>query len=187
MSEQLLIQHCAPTLAGIKTGNIFSCRYTALDEVTAQLDSLNMRLSSKGVRLLLLRYSNTRVLIYVYRPDRLSMDLRASGTRDILRRCGYDYACTEQCVVHLIDRLRQFDEFPHEIGCFLGYPPEDVQGFIENRSDCKYTGTWKVYGDVGKAKRMFAQYKKCTDLYRRQWEKGISLDRLAVRKINFWI
>ena len=25
MSEDLLIRHCSPTLAGIKTGNLFSC------------------------------------------------------------------------------------------------------------------------------------------------------------------
>ena len=35
--------------------------------------------------------------------------------------------------VHLIHRLRSEGEFPHEIGLFLSYPPEDVLGFICNR------------------------------------------------------
>ena len=27
MSEELLVMHCSPTLAGIKTGNLFSCSF----------------------------------------------------------------------------------------------------------------------------------------------------------------
>ena len=29
---------------------------------------------------------------------------------------------------------RKIDEFPHDIGLFLGYPPEDVLGFITNKA-----------------------------------------------------
>ena len=35
----------------------------------------------------------------------------------------------------LIKRLNEDAEFPHEIGLFPGYPPEDVRGFIENRAE----------------------------------------------------
>ena len=28
MQKLLLVTHCAPTLAGIKTGNLFNCHYT---------------------------------------------------------------------------------------------------------------------------------------------------------------
>ncbi len=72
-------------------------------------------------------------------------------------------------------------EFPHEIGLFLSYPPEDVRGFIKNRrSGCKLVGTWKVYGDEENAKHKFDLYKKCTDTYRRQWADGKTLSELAV-------
>lgn len=27
MSEEMLVRHCAPTLAGLKTGNLFSCEF----------------------------------------------------------------------------------------------------------------------------------------------------------------
>lgn len=75
MSEQLLIRHCSPTLAGIKTGNMFSCTYTEPSEVKEYVRSLNGRLKHKGLRVLPLRYSGQRVLIYVYRPSKLSKDL----------------------------------------------------------------------------------------------------------------
>lgn len=41
----------------------------------------------------------------------------------------------------------------------LGYPAEDVQGFIENETkECKCVGCWKVYGDVEQAQKKFEQY-----------------------------
>ena len=47
----------------------------------------------------------------------------------------------------LIDKLNS-DNFPHEIGIFLGYPLKDVVGFMGygKYKFCK-TRYWKVYGD----------------------------------------
>ena len=81
----------------------------------------------------------------------------------------------------MIRRLRQSGEFPHEIGLFLGYPPEDVQGFITQGPDCcKCSGCWKVYGNEDQARKKFAQYKKCTQIYCRLWAAGSSVERLTV-------
>ena len=53
----------------------------------------------------------------------------------------------------LIRRLQDEAEFPHEIGLFLSYPPEDVQGFIDHHArDFKLSGLWKVYGDEAYAR-----------------------------------
>ena len=72
-------------------------------------------------------------------------------------------------------------EFPHEVGLFLSYPPEDVKGFIENRAaNAKCTGVWKVYGDERQARQAFAKYKKCTQVYCERWQSGSGLDKLAV-------
>ena len=72
-------------------------------------------------------------------------------------------------------------EFPHEVGLFLSYPPEDVKGFIENRAaNAKCTGVWKVYGDERQARQTFDRYKKCTQTYCERWRSGVELDRLAV-------
>ena len=36
--------------------------------------------------------------------------------------------------------------FPHELGLLLGYPAEDVRGFMGiGYKKCLYTGYWKVY------------------------------------------
>lgn len=78
-------------------------------------------------------------------------------------------------------RLRENKDFPHEIGLFLGYPPLDVEGFINNRKDeLKCTGYFKVYSDKAKALKLFAQYKKCTEVYSKLVQKGRSIERLTV-------
>ena len=83
--------------------------------------------------------------------------------------------------MHLIRRLCEYEEFPHEIGLFLGYPPEDVYGFIENKADgFKCVGCWKVYGDARAAQKTFARYKKCSDIYAVQYANGRSIERLTV-------
>ena len=93
----------------------------------------------------------------------------------------YPVENTARCVVKLLDRLRQEGCFPHEIGLFLGYPSEDVRGFMENGPRCcKCCGYWKVYGDEEKAGRVFAQYEKCTRIYCEKWMEHRSIDKLTV-------
>lgn len=63
MSEELFVSQCAPTLAGVKTGSLFSCPYETREDVTAEVRRLNRALVPKGLRLLPLRYSEKRVLM----------------------------------------------------------------------------------------------------------------------------
>ena len=99
----------------------------------------------------------------------------------LLEESGYPCHSAGQCVACLIRRLRENDEFPHEIGLFLSYPPEDVRGFIENKA-CRFkcAGLWKVYGDEERAKELFRQYKRCTDRCCALWRAGSGLAQLAV-------
>lgn len=181
MSEELLVRHCSPTLAGMKTGNIFSCSYTNSSDLRDFLRRLNQTLVKKGLRVLPLRIQQNCALIYVYRPQRLKKDLGHHIAEKLLRERNYDLNSSNACVLELIKRLKEYDEFPHEIGLFLGYPPEDVNGFIENKAGgCKCVGCWKVYGDEEKAKSLFAKYKKCTDVYTRKWTDGRTVEQLTV-------
>lgn len=181
MSDQLIIRHCSPTLAGIKTGNIFTCRFTSREELTQQLRRLNKCLGCKGLRILPLRIGASTALIYIYRPVRLEQDLSCREASEILDRCGYELASANRCVVNLVNRIKESGDFPHEIGLFLGYPPEDVRGFMDhNARDFKCVGCWKVYGDEEKAKTLFAKYKHCTSCYLNQLRKGNTIQQLAV-------
>lgn len=181
MSEGLFVKHCSPTLAGIKTANLFSCTYSTKGEVEEALRRLNRSLGHKGLRAIALRYSEHKVLIYVYRPSRLKKDLSRREAKEILLQNGYTSENPNVCLRMLAGKLQQRADFPHEIGLFLGYPPEDVRGFIDNHAEnYKCTGCWKVYGDADAARVLFARYKKCTDIYCKQWSMGKSIERLTV-------
>jgi len=182
MSDELLVRHCSPTLAGMKTGNIFNCRYADRDELKRELRELNKRLRKKGLRLVPLRYSEGIALLYLYRPCALGRDLSVQAARDILRSQGYVEETPTKCLHCLMRRICESEDFPHEIGLFLGYPPEDVSGFIENREDFKCVGVWKVYGNADAAKRTFEKYRKCTRVYCDRFACGASIDRLALAK-----
>ena len=181
MSEEMIINHCSPTLAGIKTGALFNCAYPSEREMRLAVRSWNKTLSPKGLRVLPLRYNGRTALIYIYRPAMLSIDLKNETARRLLAECGYVSETPEGCIVQLMRRFAECDKFPHEIGLFLGYPPEDVCGFIANKA-CGYkcAGSWKVYGDEETAKKTFAKIEKCTRCYCRQHAKGTGIERLAV-------
>ena len=181
MSEDLLIHYCSPTLAGIKTGNLFSCACPSRKDLTRDLCRLNKKLVPKGIRVLPLRVCKGRALIYAYRPNALESDLTDHRARALLLKYGYVPENPNGCVVHLIHRLRSEGEFPHEIGLFLSYPPEDVLGFICNRAcNHKCVGCWKVYGDEQTARNIFEKYEMCSKIYSRQWQQGKSIEQLTV-------
>ena len=185
MSEEMIVRHCSPTLAGLKTGNLFSCSYRDSEEVLGFLRRWNTILKEKGIRLLPLRLKNGKALIYVYRPSQLDKDFRDDGVCELLTQQGYCADNCQHCVVRLIHKLRESAEFPHEIGLFLGYPAVDVRGFIRH-GECKCTGLWKVYeSDVPQAQRTFARCRHCTKAYLQRNREGWDLSRLTIRPGQF--
>ncbi len=188
MSEEMVIKHCSPTLAGLKTGSMFTCQCGRQEMIDLEIETLNGKLSSKGVKVMLLRKRDGRALIYVFRPEALISDLKNELTCSLLKERGYCCDDPAKCIGNLINRLSQpghRDDFPHEIGLFLGFPPEDVAGFIENGAkDCKCSGYWKVYGDEEKARNLFRRFKKCTQIYSDCFKKGYSLEKLTVIRKN---
>lgn len=185
MSEEAMVRNCAPTLAGIKTGNLFSYPYESAEAMRDSVRFWNRRLHCKGVRILPLRYRKNQALIYLYRPSHLADDLHNDEAKQILQHCGYTTAHADKCIAVLIKRLKESDDFPHEIGLFLGYPPEDVSGFIAHRAcDYKCAGCWKVYGDVKKCRQLFAKYKQCTRIYESCLHHGADVVSMTVSERN---
>ena len=120
MSEEELIENAAPTLAGIKTGRLFTCRFDSQEQPRKDLRKLNALLLPKGLRIIPLRMVRGRILIYVYRISRLGEDLAKQEAREILKQRGYNASSIESCLAVLFKKLREEEDFPHEIGLFLG-------------------------------------------------------------------
>ena len=182
MSEEMVIRCCAPTMASLKTGNMFACPFESHAQMTDELRRLNRRLGHKGLRILPLRWRDGKALLYLYRPGMLERDLRNPLARKLLSECGYACGNAQACLIRLISRLRTEEDFPHEVGLFLGYPPADVEGFMHRRDSFKLCGLWKVYDDAESALRQFAQCRHCTKVYLDCLARGFTLDRLAVAR-----
>lgn len=182
--EDLLIEHCSPTLAGVKTANLF-CYCESNDENICKIAEVwNRNLEKYGIGLAVIKkcFVSNHYLIYVYRKKALAKDLENVGVKTFLAQNGYE-SCQEidDYLLVLSGKLSESDSFPHEIGLFLGYPLNDVIGFIKNKGKNYYfCGFWKVYENPQEAQRCFEQFRKCTEIYKEMYQRGRSIIQLAV-------
>lgn len=182
MSDRFLVEHSSPTLAGLKTGSLFSVSLISREDLNRELRELNARLSGKGLRAVPMRCAGGRALIYLYRPDHLKRDLESTEAGNILKSLGYPCGSVNRCVAALEKQFRRGGAFPHEVGLFLGYPSEDVLGFMRDpHRGYKCVGFWKVYGDVERARNLFRRYQSCRAAYAECLRRGKSLEQLIVR------
>jgi hypothetical protein len=181
MSDLQLIRNCAPTLAGIKIANLFSTKERETARIAYWLKRWNGELNDKGVFVRCLRKRSETALIYVYRPKALHARTLQPEAARILDRLAYPEGGIESKLDHLSMHLNQKEDFPHEIGVFLGYPIDDVCAFMEKKGrHYKCSGYWKVYGDEEKAKACFTKYRRCTICYLRRYQNGGTLRQLTV-------
>lgn len=154
--------HTAPTLLGIKCASLFSLSSSEFD-LAFHSQYFNRRTAALGLASRILCSCKNRSLILVYSREQLAKRLVDSSVKVILERYGYTSDMTvDECLDRLSERIGESESFPHEIGVFLGYPVEDVIGFIENKGEnFKLCGAWKVYGSVENARRTFADYDRC--------------------------
>ena len=176
MLELKLVEHCAPTLAGLKTANLFNYKCSDMDTLIEELRAESRKLNKKGVFIEILKRNQTGVLLYVYRKKKLEEDFAKPGVAELMQKYGYKNRDIQDCIAHLQSSFQNRDCFPHEIGLFLGYPLEDVVGFIEQGGkNCKCSGIWKVYCNECEARKQFAKFEKCKDVYVRQFINGRSI------------
>ena len=185
--ETVMIEQCAPVLAGLKPAGLFRYETRNRADLARRVAGWNAQLNPKGLQVRVLRgcIATRQYLVYVYRESKLRAVLAQPQVRDFLCREGYtlpeqsdDYA---PLLRQLSRRLCCEADFPHEIGVFLGYPLYDVVGFIENAGrNFTCCGCWKAYGNAKEAEKTFCRYKKCREIYSRLWENGRSVLQLTV-------
>ena len=138
MPERVLIETCSPTLAGMKPANLISLPYQNEEQARADIREMNRIFVRKGLRAVPLNFRKSHVLLYLYRPASLKQEFAGERVRSFLEPLGYDCSDADRCVVKLGEKIRagrDSAEFPHEVGIFLGYPLEDVEGFIHHKEE----------------------------------------------------
>ncbi len=153
--ETYLATHCAPVLLGKKPAALTAKKYLPDDCDWAALVRY-------GIHILPLSRLKAHTLIMVFRPTLIQKNLSNDIAMKALQGLGYPvWEGWKAQVEHLERRFLESEEFPHEVGFFLGYPPEDVLGFMNCDGECKLCGQWKVYGDVNTAVKLFEEYRNC--------------------------
>lgn len=178
--EQLMVEQCAPTLAGVKVGSLF--RINGLAEARTSIRFWDQTLAPLGLRVTALKecHRSDACMVYVYRENWLRRHLRKPRISEFLESLGYDTSQGIEMLHQLSHRFCLEQEYPHEIGVFLGYPLEDVIGFITHRGrNFTCCGQWKCYGDPAAAQKRFQRYRDCTAELKQRYDQGEALHQLV--------
>jgi hypothetical protein len=105
-----------------------------------------------------LRESEGGVLVLIFRRRTLARKVLTGIPARYLLSLSYPVASgLDPCLAELKSRFAIPGQFPHEVGIFLGYPPEDVISFCSGKTSPHVCpGYWKVYHRPERARRTFA-------------------------------
>ncbi len=159
------VLHCtAPSLCGIKPASLLSVNQETLFNQYAKILEWSSELKNQNIFIKIIRRSKSLYLIFIYDKSLLEKTIFSIQTQKYLIQKNYDLSLGFDAVLgELLYRLSSVQEFPHEIGIFLGYPLEDVLGFeVNSGCNCKYCGFWSVYGNVEDAKIKMKEFKECS-------------------------
>lgn len=191
-----LVRLAGGVIAGVKPAALFSIpmkafsagqwRWLVRHALDEALRAYAESLPDYGVSLSVLYRTDRRVYLLVWRPEMLARAFEDPELMAILREAGYRGSDVDELIVELRRRLVAYyvassegspAQFPHEIGVFLGYPAEDVRGFLEGReATCK--GAWHAYGDAQVARSRFRVLEMHERRCRARFDAGESLGAL---------
>ena len=159
--DDYLSFYCAPCLLGHKCANLFSIPFSMYRNGADRI----AKLQNDGFILKLLYTLNNKVHLLLYSQNFMLKTLASREVKKALHFFGYE--CLGQDALQMLfEKLKFFSnkmdsQFPHEIGLFLGYPPQDVLQYYVNKGEGYiFSGYWKVYTNPLWAKAKFLQYDK---------------------------
>lgn len=164
LGYELLALYCSQVLANIKPSNLFTISNIVYD-VDKLIETWNEDFNKYDIYFQILSKRERTSSILCFRKCLLQESLNYEKTKNFLKTCGYNTSNIDSCTSCLKKRFLE-NEFPHEIGLILGYPYDDVKGFIENKGrNYLYSGYWKVYKDKEDKCKLFDLYDKIRRIY----------------------
>lgn len=172
-----VVTQCAPLLQGIKIANLLIVRLFDKENVIA--------LFKKTRFSCLVLYEETeKVIFLVYLKDSLKLYLERKEVSKLMNKFGYYEKKLELILHHFALNYAKYRNhiinFPHEMGLILGYPAEDVKGFVENEGkNYLHLGYWKVYGDVENTTLLFQNFDAARELLVSYVKSGIQMKEIV--------
>lgn len=159
--ETKMVLQCAPFIKGIKMSNLLIV--SSKDE-----EAVRVILKKTGIIHYRLLRQDEKTTFLLFRKLQLARHLNDPDVQRILKANGYEEVSlggilrTFQCRYQTY--MERGEGFPHEMGLLLGYPVEDVEGFIEHKGkNYLYSGYWKVYEDVASKRKIFEAYENAKE------------------------
>lgn len=176
IESQIALQ-CAPLLSGLKISNLFNIS-------KEQLPLVKKLFCGTNISYYILLEQKDTVALFLYQKEELLAYISKEEVRTFLKQYGYQEASVKYSLSLLAKRyyshIMQKAEFPHEMGVFLGYPVEDVIGFIEHEGkECLGVGYWKVYKNMPQKKMIFEQFERAKEWMVVLLSNGIDLMEAA--------
>ncbi len=175
MDTQMALQ-CAPVIMDIKISNLLIVDIEAMEKVKDTF-------CETEISFYILYMSERKAVFLIYNREKLVGYLRRRENQRLLQILGYHEYDPIGLLMELARRYQNYMEnsrgFPHELGILLGYPIEDVMGFIVNQGqNSLYTGYWKVYDNLDEKLLLFDQYRKAKEYVIRLVAQGASIKQL---------
>lgn len=160
IETQIALQ-CAPLISGLKVSNLLII--SAEDEALVRVI-----LRRSGISFFRLLRTGEKVTFLLFRKNPLEAYLKQQEVETMLVEAGYAELSLGNILSTFQKRYAHYmsagGRFPHEMGLLLGYPAEDVKGFVENKGkNFLYSGYWKVYADVEEKRRLFQKFENAKE------------------------
>ena len=160
IETQIALQ-CAPLLSGLKISNLFNVS-------REQIPMVKKLFCGTNISYYILSEQKDTVALFLYQREELLAYISKQEVCILLEKYGYEGMSVESSLSFLAKRYQVYtmhqEEFPHEMGVFLGYPVEDVIGFIEHEGrECLGVGYWKVYENMPQKKKVFEQFERAKE------------------------
>ena len=167
---------CPPLLTGIKISNL-------LIVATGNAQHVFQRFQGTRVSMCVLCRTKQKTVFFLYNREELEAYLNSFDVHELLGYLGYQTPSLTTVLKECSRRYQQYakgeQDFPHELGLLLGYPVEDVIGFIENQGkNPLYSGYWKVYSNVSETLNLFENYNQARETVVRMISRGIDVQNI---------
>lgn len=172
IETQLALQ-CAPLITGLKVSNLLIIP-KGNEEVVKRI------LNRTGISFYRLIQTRTKTTFLLFRRNELEEFLSDENVKNVFIRAGYKSLQIGKILRTFSLRYEAYIQgdksFPHEMGLLLGYPVEDVVGFVENNGkNFLYSGYWKVYENQKDKVKLFDKFKVAEETLIHLLSNGLSM------------
>lgn len=172
IETQLALQ-CAPLITGLKVSNLLIIS-KGNEEVVKRI------LNRTGISFYRLIQTRTKTTFLLFRRNELEEFLSDENVKNVFIRAGYKSLQIGKILRTFSLRYEAYMQgdksFPHEMGLLLGYPVEDVVGFVENNGkNFLYSGYWKVYENQKAKVKLFDKFKVAEETLIHLLSNGLSM------------